>query len=357
MKSAGSSIKRLTALAMAVFLLVGVEGFSAAMLAEEASGDARENVFDQAQPEDSADSAAEIVSEAADPLVEEATVLMLGEDCAEWSDEDEELRDPVIVQGEQAADAEDGLTVEEAEPPTELADGEGAPEEAEAEPQDALADGEGAPEEAEAEPRDALADGEGAQEEAEAEPRDEQADGEAAPEEAEAEPQDALADGEGTPEEEKSDDPRITAPVVETQYCYYFSEGYVMLIVYEAPEEGSHWVFDGMPLYTTGDGEYFLLIPDSLSAENALTEEGLEKLCVASGSAPRLAFNGDVNIDGEVNIADANIVSQLINGGASYYDLEQLPLYQRILADADRDLRYTISDQNMIVDCINGVRY
>lgn len=127
-----------------------------------------------------------------------------------------------------------------------------------------------------------------------------------------------------------------------------------MLVVDSELEASFCWSFNGESLYLLENGQYCLLIPAQYTENSSLSAEGFQLLRVVTGSAPVLTRNGDVNKDGTLNIADANILCQIINVGVDYYDLQELSLYQRLLADVNGDMRYTIEDLNAIIDRING---
>lgn len=97
-------------------------------------------------------------------------------------------------------------------------------------------------------------------------------------------------------------------------------------------------------------------IPSSYAADKTLTPAGSELLTRIPGTAPTIETNGDVNQDGEVNIADANIIYQLIIEGAAYYSIEQFTLYQRMLTDIDGNMMVTIEDLDAIINRICGAR-
>ena len=72
-----------------------------------------------------------------------------------------------------------------------------------------------------------------------------------------------------------------------------------------------------------------------------------------------VAYNGDINDDGVLNIADANVVYQMVLNGGGYYD-SQLDDAARLEADMykttnGQDGRASIADVNKIVNMINGV--
>ena len=75
-----------------------------------------------------------------------------------------------------------------------------------------------------------------------------------------------------------------------------------------------------------------------------------------------LDYNGDINGDGKINIADANTVFQILNQEVrgNYYSLAMLGIEGRLKADmvktvSGADHRGSIEDVNAIVNIINGV--
>ena len=142
---------------------------------------------------------------------------------------------------------------------------------------------------------------------------------------------------------------------IQISFCTYAPEGYVMLSIDHAPEDGTIWMFDGRCLLGLADGSYRMLIPDQYVSDGMLTAEGIELLTAAFDVVPTIETLEDVNRDGVVNIADANIVGQFICEGVEYYDTEQISLFQRIQADVDGDLLYTIADLNAIINAINAI--
>ena len=129
-----------------------------------------------------------------------------------------------------------------------------------------------------------------------------------------------------------------------------------MLSVTDAAADGYCWAFSEECLYVLPDGTARLMIPSSYAADKTLTPAGSELLTRIPGTAPTIETNGDVNQDGEVNIADANIIYQLIIEGAAYYSIEQFTLYQRMLTDIDGNMMVTIEDLDAIINRICGAR-
>jgi len=126
--------------------------------------------------------------------------------------------------------------------------------------------------------------------------------------------------------------------------------------------------FDGVPMFYTDDPNYMLdgkavflaLIPAEYKDGSALNDSGVEKLARTSQAAPVVERSGDINADGVLNIADANVVYQMvINGGGYYSNLDDA---QRLAADMDtsptggaNEFRGSIADVHKIVNKINGL--
>ncbi|MBQ7604485.1 MAG: hypothetical protein IJU75_05975 [Clostridia bacterium] len=160
----------------------------------------------------------------------------------------------------------------------------------------------------------------------------------------------------------------------------YAGTGYKMLrIDATGLADGEVYTFNGEPMYYTEDKDYLIdtndtgvfytLIPISVTVQNSevimfsgndLTEAGVARIGTATGiAASEIEYNGDVNGDGVVNIADANAVFQMVVHGGSYYD-GQLTVVQRLSADMSRSTNNSeghasIEDVNEIVNIINGI--
>ena len=156
-------------------------------------------------------------------------------------------------------------------------------------------------------------------------------------------------------ESETWEEPEPSPPVFISLPCAYAPEGFTMLCVTAAPEEGTCWAFDGKELFSMQDGSYRMFVPTVFFADGTLTEEGAKLLAQIPGSAPILSPSYDVNQDGAVNIADANVLFRLISEGSSYYSIDQFSLCQRMFIDIDGDMMYTLADLNAVMDQINGV--
>ena len=119
---------------------------------------------------------------------------------------------------------------------------------------------------------------------------------------------------------------------------------------------------------TTKKNVFVTLIPimdgeiELVTSENKLTEAAMAKIAQTTDSATVIARDGDINGDTVVNIADANVVYQMVQNGGSYYgDLakgEQSDILSRLEADMStetngEDNRGTTEDVDVIVTKIN----
>ncbi len=148
--------------------------------------------------------------------------------------------------------------------------------------------------------------------------------------------------------------PDPLAGMIYISPCEYAPSGYLMLNINAAPDEGTCWAFDGYRMLATTNGSYRMLIPAEYVSAGLLTPDGRALVTEVPDEAFVSGLKGDVNQDGVVNIADANIILQLIKEGFAYYDMEQLTPQQRMQADVDGDLMYSIADVNEIVYRINN---
>ena len=145
-----------------------------------------------------------------------------------------------------------------------------------------------------------------------------------------------------------------------TVYEYKFGEGenaQSMYFLEDTAEGSTHYG-------STGNGVFYLLIDsDYIGNDGKLTSDGYELL--TSGAAvdnkrATVAYNGDINDDGVLNIADANVVYQMITTGDAYYSIDSVTEYDRLHADMVKEVygndhRASIADVNKIVNMINGV--
>ena len=178
----------------------------------------------------------------------------------------------------------------------------------------------------------------------------------------------------------------FTYAIEDYKYAY---TGYVMLRI-ATDSAANCYSFSGENMFYTADTNYQLevevdgakemknvfvtLIPmnngkigDELVTYvegSKLTAAGMAKLAETEATAVTIDRDGDVNGDGVMNIADANIVYQMVEqqtkGG--YYPVTKLDTLARLEADVDTTIRSTtddhrgsIDDVNVIVNRINGV--
>lgn len=166
-------------------------------------------------------------------------------------------------------------------------------------------------------------------------------------------------------------------------YKYAYTD-YVMLRI-ATDSAANCYSFGGENMFYTDDSNYKLevevddvkemksvfvtLIPKmdgetKLVDGSTLTAAGMAKLAETTATAVTIARDGDVNGDGVLNIADANIVYQMVEqqtkGG--YYPVNKLDTQARLEADMETtvdsttdDHRGSIDDVNVIVNKINGV--
>ena len=153
----------------------------------------------------------------------------------------------------------------------------------------------------------------------------------------------------------------------------YAADGYVLLMI-ATDSNTNAYTFGGETMYFIDDANYrvngksvfYTLIPTKdgdtalVDSNMKLTEAGMAKLQPGTAAAPTITYNGDINGDGYVNIADANIVYQIVQATGSYYSTTQLTTAQRLAADMDRATsqvtkRGSIADVNAIINIINNV--
>jgi len=115
-------------------------------------------------------------------------------------------------------------------------------------------------------------------------------------------------------------------------------------------------------LVNTGDtGVFYTLIDSGYVSDGKLTEDGMMLITTDTEARATIDYDGKINDDAIVNIADANIVYQMIVNGGDYYSGENnLTVLQRLKADMHKEsyessvARATIEDVNAIVNTING---
>lgn len=146
----------------------------------------------------------------------------------------------------------------------------------------------------------------------------------------------------------------------------YAPTGYKLLIVDAAGAgEGKVYTYDGVPMYYTEDANYqingstgvfYTLVP---AASTSLTDAEVAKITASAGEKATITYDGDVNGDGKINIADANAIFQMVVATGSYYGTDQLSIAQRLAADMvksteNAEHRGSIEDVNAVVAIING---
>lgn len=151
----------------------------------------------------------------------------------------------------------------------------------------------------------------------------------------------------------------------ELEEYKYAPTGYKLLIIDAAGAgSGNVYKYNNDVMYYTTDANYMITKNDSPSTAVffTLVEEAsftVDKIAATAGEQATITYDGDVNGDGTVNIADANAVFQMVVATGSYYSLDQLSIAQRLAADmvtatANAEHRGSIEDVNAIVAIING---
>ena len=174
------------------------------------------------------------------------------------------------------------------------------------------------------------------------------------------------------------------ASVVVEEYKYADNDQYLLRVkdnlgtdsVYQFNSADLYYTTDANYLVNNGDsGVFYTLISveylqkdgDSFVTDAngylVLTDDAYKLLQATSGSRvdARDSYNGDINGDDKINIADANIVYQMTQYTGNYYT-DALEINQRLMADMDSadtdytaDHRASIADVHEIVNIINGV--
>lgn len=168
----------------------------------------------------------------------------------------------------------------------------------------------------------------------------------------------------------------FTYDVQEYKYAY---TGWKMLRIDATDlEEGTIYTFDGAPMYYTTDqhylidpdndeGVFYTLVPADCLYDLALNRTGEGKVGTSTDAAAVLYADGqlvgDINGDGKLNIADANIIHQMVERGGGYYSEAQLSVLARLRCDIDTDntgsnceYRGSINDTNALINLINQVQ-
>ena len=188
--------------------------------------------------------------------------------------------------------------------------------------------------------------------------------------------------GEGTQVSGKYGDVTLTAQWTESlrykveEYKYARDNQRLLIVDASGAEADEVYKYDDQVMYYTTDTDYqitttvggeektseavyYTLIE---AGSTALDAEQIAKIQTAAGERMELDYNGDINGDGKINIADANTVFQILNQEVrgNYYSLAMLGIEGRLKADmvktvSGADHRGSIEDVNAIVNIINGV--
>ena len=165
------------------------------------------------------------------------------------------------------------------------------------------------------------------------------------------------------------------------EYKYAYSGWKMLRIDATGLADGTIYTFNGAAMYYTTDqfylidstdsGVYYTLIaPDYIATGDDgfnLTKIGEGLVGTSTDAAATLygsgEIEGDINGDGKLNIADANIIHQMVERGGNYYSTAQLSIQQRLRCDMDTDntgtncqYRGSINDTNKIVNLINKIQ-
>ena len=152
------------------------------------------------------------------------------------------------------------------------------------------------------------------------------------------------------------------------EYKYAYTGWRMLRIDASGLGEKESYAYDGELMYYTDDENYrlngkpvyYTLIPAS---SDTLTADQIALITVQNHVVtPRsINYTGDVNGDKAINIADANIVFQMLASGSAggYYTVSQLSTAERLAADLvkgtdNADHRGSIADVSSIVTAINN---
>lgn len=156
----------------------------------------------------------------------------------------------------------------------------------------------------------------------------------------------------------------------EVEQYLYARDGMYMLRVANDLTAGQVYQFNGETMYYIEDagyqvgditGTFYTLIDKSyVGTDKKLTKEAYALLKSATADHKTINYNGDINGDTVLNIADANIVYQMVQlKKGDYYSETQLTVEQRLAADMnkeeyiDGEYRGTTEDVDAIVKLIN----
>lgn len=145
----------------------------------------------------------------------------------------------------------------------------------------------------------------------------------------------------------------------------YAPAGYKLLIVDAASAgDGNVYKYNGEVMYYTTDANYMITkdgatttaVFYTLVEDSAFT---VDKIAAAAGEQQTITYDGDINGDGKINIADANAIFQMVVNTGAYYSMDQLSIAQRLAADMvkaidNAEQRGSIEDVNAVVAIING---
>ncbi len=148
----------------------------------------------------------------------------------------------------------------------------------------------------------------------------------------------------------------------------YAPANYKLLIVDAAGAgDGNVYKYNGEVMYYTTDANYMITkdgatttaVFYTLVEDSAAVPFTVEKVAAAVGTQATITYDGDINGDGKINIADANAIFQMVVNAGSYYSMGQLSIAQRLAADMvkaieNAEQRGSIEDVNAVVDIING---
>jgi len=175
----------------------------------------------------------------------------------------------------------------------------------------------------------------------------------------------------------------IRAAQVEVEQYMYAGANQWLLRVTDNLESGKVYKFDSAEMYYINDEGYniggtavyyTLISEDNLDITRdgdgnitsaALKDASYDLLTGETGSRNEINYNGDINGDGVINIADANIVYQMVSqqSAGSYYNnlgsANQSDVLSRLKADMNKsitnaDHRGSTLDVDAIIDIINS---
>ena len=169
------------------------------------------------------------------------------------------------------------------------------------------------------------------------------------------------------------------AVVAVEEYQYAANGDWLICVDATDLDSSKEYQFNGESMYYTTDKNYLIDTNDTgvfyylISGEyvekddqtglNKLKDAGYELLSIETTSGRLNLYaegdvNGDINGDKVLNIADANIIYQMVINGGGYYG-DTLDIEARLKADMDTDLenqvkRGSTKDVDVVVNKING---